>query len=107
MPQSAGQAGETDCSSAFPFTTVALLGGTGSLGWALTAYLLRKYPHIKIRVYSRGEHRQAALYAQFPQERRLSFLIGDVREKLATLPCSHGRTARHFWTEGEACSHRG
>ena len=63
MVQSAGQAGEADLSSAFPFSTVALLGGTGSLGCALTAYLLRQYPDIKIRIYSRGEHRQAALHA--------------------------------------------
>ena len=80
MQQSVGQAGEHADPSAFPFSTVAILGGTGSLGCALTAYLLSQYPDIKIRVYSRGEHRQAALHAQFPTERRLSFLIGDVRD---------------------------
>ena len=80
MEQSAGQAGEREIPTTFPFSTVALLGGTGSLGWALTAHLLSHYPHIKIRIYSRGEHRQAAMQAHFAGERRLSFLIGDVRD---------------------------
>ena len=80
MPQSAGQADQREPLASFPFTTVALLGGTGSLGWALTTYLLQHYPHIKIRIYSRSEHRQAAMHAHFAGERRLSFLIGDVRD---------------------------
>ena len=78
MLQSVGQADGSE--PAFPFTTVALLGGTGSLGTALTHYLLGHYPYVKIRVYSRGEHRQATLRAHFPDEPRLSMLIGDVRD---------------------------
>ena len=80
MAQSAGQADERETPTPFPFTTVALLGGTGSLGWALAAYLLQQYSHIKIRIYSRGEHRQAEMHSYFADERRLSFLIGDVRD---------------------------
>ena len=64
----------------FPYSVVAITGGTGSFGHALTAHLLATYPGVRIRVISRGEHRQAAMQAHFPQEKRLSFLIGDVRD---------------------------
>ena len=64
----------------FPYSVVAITGGTGSFGHAMTAHLLATYPYVRIRVISRGEHRQAAMQAYFPQEKRLSFLIGDVRD---------------------------
>ena len=78
LQSSVGQA--EDVTPAFPFKTIALLGGTGSLGCAITQYLLCHYPDVKIRILSRGEHRQAAMRMQFPGIHRLSFLIGDVRD---------------------------
>jgi len=58
---------------------ILITGGTGSLGRALTARLL-KYDVKVIRIYSRDEAKQIAMEAQF-RDSRLRFLIGDIRDK--------------------------
>ena len=61
--------------------TVLVTGGTGSWGQELTSQLLAMKPGPKkIIIYSRGEHRQVAMKAKFPNP-KLKFVIGDVRDK--------------------------
>lgn len=58
---------------------VLITGGTGSLGRALTEKLL-KLDVAAIRIYSRHEWEQIQMERQL-KDRRLRFLIGDVRDK--------------------------
>ena len=62
-----------------------ITGATGSYGAALTRYLLA-HTDCRIRLYSRGEHRQNELAAALGHNPRLTFIIGDVRS---------ARTLRH------------
>lgn len=62
-----------------------ITGGSGTLGKALTKYLLKnKMPH-GIRIYSRGEALQwdmrNELEQEFGKDIPVSFLIGDIRDK--------------------------
>lgn len=58
---------------------ILITGGTGSLGTALTKRLLKT--NVKtIRIYSRDEWKQTQMQNEIP-DRRLRFLIGDVRDK--------------------------
>ena len=58
---------------------ILITGGTGSLGSALTAKLL-KTDVDTIRIFSRDELKQSEMESHFHDE-RLRFLIGDVRDK--------------------------
>ena len=58
---------------------ILITGGTGSLGAALTARLLKTDVDI-IRIFSRDELKQSQMKSQFNND-RLRFLIGDVRDK--------------------------
>ena len=58
---------------------ILITGGTGSLGTALTARLLKTDVDI-IRIFSRDELKQSQMKSQF-NNNRLRFLIGDVRDK--------------------------
>lgn len=61
---------------------VLVTGGTGSWGHELVLQLLDKYPDIKeVRIYSRGEHKQVQMKQEFNGDRRLKFIIGDVRDR--------------------------
>jgi len=58
-----------------------LLGGTGTLGHAITTKLLEQ-PDINIRILARGEHRLARMQKRFHADKdRLSFFVGDIRDK--------------------------
>lgn len=59
-----------------PSAKYALLGGTGTLGRELTRLLLSK--GAEVTCFSRGEHAQKRLAADFPSVR---CLIGDVRDR--------------------------
>ena len=64
--------------------TVLITGGTGSLGKALTAHILERYPAVKkLVIFSRDEQKQFQMAQEFPFEKypQLRFLIGDVRDK--------------------------
>jgi len=63
----------------FKGKTILITGGTGSLGNALTKKLLSTDVG-KIRIFSRDELKQVNMKSQF-QDKRLRFLIGDVRDK--------------------------
>ncbi|SVC23342.1 uncharacterized protein METZ01_LOCUS276196, partial [marine metagenome] len=58
---------------------ILITGGTGSLGTALTAKLLKENVDT-IRIFSRDELKQSQMESHFNNE-RLRFLIGDVRDK--------------------------
>lgn len=64
--------------------SLLITGGTGSLGKALTQFILSKYPKIKkLIIYSRDEQKQFLMAQDFPVEQfpQIRFLIGDVRDK--------------------------
>jgi len=62
------------------FQTVLITGGTGSLGQALTRFLL-DHTDATIRIYSRSELPQALMQQAFRADRdRLRFFLGDVRD---------------------------
>jgi len=58
---------------------ILIVGGTGSLGSALTRKLLESQVK-KIRIFSREEWKQVQLQSQI-KDSRLRFLIGDIRDK--------------------------
>lgn len=58
---------------------VLITGGTGSLGRALTKRLLETEVDV-VRIYSREEFKQIQMQSVF-DDKRLRFLIGDVRDK--------------------------
>lgn len=62
------------------FSTICITGGTGSLGHALTAFLLA-HTEATIRILSRDEVKQDAMAQIFAlHSSRLRFLLGDIRE---------------------------
>ncbi len=59
-----------------------ITGGTGSFGQAMTDRLLRNPKVGAVRIYSRGELRQAKMKERLSEHwERLRFFIGDVRDK--------------------------
>lgn len=59
--------------------TVLITGGTGSLGTALTKYLLAQREQHTIRIFSRDELKQEAMKKAIP-DKRVRYLLGDVRD---------------------------
>lgn len=62
---------------------ILITGGTGSLGKALTKYILTKYPGIKrLVIYSRDEQKQYQMAQEYPESRypAMRYFIGDVRD---------------------------
>ncbi|WLE98255.1 MAG: SDR family NAD(P)-dependent oxidoreductase [Candidatus Electrothrix communis] len=62
---------------------VLITGGTGTVGKALVAHLLNRYPDIgKIVIYSRDEQKHFSMAALFPPEKySVQFVLGDVRDR--------------------------
>lgn len=61
---------------------ILITGGTGAFGQAFTRYLLKHVDPTRIVIYSRNEfnqHLMATALAQY--EKRLRFMIGDVRDR--------------------------
>jgi UDP-N-acetylglucosamine 4,6-dehydratase (inverting) len=68
----------------FEKKTILITGGTGSLGKALTAYIIKKFPKIKkIIIFSRDEQKQFQMAHEYPRDKfpQIRFFIGDVRDK--------------------------
>jgi UDP-glucose 4-epimerase len=61
--------------------TILITGGTGSFGSAVTAALLKLNPK-KVVIFSRDEKKQFDL-ANYFDDKRLSFIIGDIRDREA------------------------
>ncbi len=63
--------------------SILITGGTGSLGKALTAHILKVYPEVKkIIIFSRDEQKQFEMAQDYPTDQfpQLRFFIGDVRD---------------------------
>lgn len=60
---------------------ILLTGGTGSFGNAFVPIILKKYNPKKIIIFSRDEMKQWEMAKKFPNDKRLRFFIGDVRDK--------------------------
>src|SRR3989344_3116781 len=59
---------------------VLVTGGTGSIGSEIVRHLLKTKAR-QIRVFSRDEHKQHELKGELGHDKRLRFLIGDIRDK--------------------------
>lgn len=64
----------------FKGKTVIVTGGTGSIGSEMVKRLLET-DVAQIRVFSRDEHKQHELQNELPKDKRLRWLIGDVRDR--------------------------
>jgi UDP-N-acetylglucosamine 4,6-dehydratase len=60
--------------------SVLITGGTGSLGKSLVKYLLEQTNARRIAILSRDELKQQHLRAQFQDDPRLRWFLGDVRD---------------------------
>ncbi len=60
--------------------SLLITGGTGSFGRAYAAHALASGVE-RVCIFSRGEHAQAEMAAQYPSQARLRFFIGDVRDR--------------------------
>lgn len=64
-------------------TSLLITGGTGSLGQALTKYILKNHPEVeRLIIFSRDEQKQYNMAQEYPPEKypQLRFFIGDVRD---------------------------
>jgi UDP-N-acetylglucosamine 4,6-dehydratase (inverting) len=64
--------------------SILITGGTGSLGKALTKYILKEWPDVKrLVIFSRDEQKQFQMAQDYPVSRypQIRFFIGDVRDK--------------------------
>jgi FlaA1/EpsC-like NDP-sugar epimerase len=64
----------------FDHKDILVTGGTGSIGSEIVRQLL-KTNVAKVRVYSRDEHKQHELRGELGEDTRLTFLLGDIRDK--------------------------
>ena len=69
--------------------SVLILGGTGTLGRALTKYILEHSPNSKITILSRDEHKQAQMKREFP---KVQFVLGDISDFQSISDAFKGKT---------------
>ena len=62
-------------------STILITGGTGSFGNAFLRMTLDEYDPKKIIIFSRDEMKQWEMAKRFPNDDRVRFFIGDVRDK--------------------------
>ncbi len=65
----------------FSNSTILITGGTGSFGKAFVPMTLARYKPKRLIIFSRDEMKQWDMQLQFQHDRRVTFIIGDVREK--------------------------
>lgn len=65
----------------FDNKSILITGGTGSFGNTFVPMLLEKYNPKRVIIFSRDEMKQWEMAKLFPNESRLRFFIGDVRDK--------------------------
>ncbi|MEP6804375.1 MAG: UDP-N-acetylglucosamine 4,6-dehydratase (inverting) [Flavobacterium sp.] len=77
----------------FDNKSILITGGTGSLGKALTRYILDSHPNIKkLVILSRDEQKQFIMAQEFPEHKfpQIRFLLGDVRDQERLIRAFHG-----------------
>ena len=62
-------------------SSILITGGTGSFGTKFIPMTLKKFNPKKIIIFSRDEMKQWEMAKEFPNEDRIRFFIGDVRDK--------------------------
>jgi len=62
-------------------TTILGLGFTGTFGHAFTKYILKHNQDTHIRIFSRDEYKQYTMAEEFNHDTRLSFMLGDIRDR--------------------------
>ena len=62
-------------------STILVTGGTGSFGHTFASMTLARYSVRKLIIYSRDEMKQWEMAKLYPNEPRIRFFIGDVRDK--------------------------
>ena len=62
-------------------STILITGGTGSFGNTFVPMTLAKYNPKKIIIFSRDEMKQWNMAKKFPDDKRVRFFIGDIRDK--------------------------
>lgn len=68
----------------FSGKSILITGGTGSLGKALTKYIIKWHSDVKkLIIFSRDEQKQFQMAQEYPQDKypQVRFFIGDVRDK--------------------------
>jgi UDP-N-acetylglucosamine 4,6-dehydratase len=70
--------------------TVLVTGGTGTFGRAFVARLLAVPGISKIIIFSRDELKQSQVQGMYPNEKRLRFFIGDIRDADRLKTAFHG-----------------
>ncbi len=60
---------------------ILVTGGTGSFGNAFVSSTLKKFPNVKIVIYSRDEIKQWEMAHEYKNDKRIKFMIGDIRDK--------------------------
>ncbi|MGF1555129.1 UDP-N-acetylglucosamine 4,6-dehydratase (inverting) [Paucihalobacter sp.] len=64
--------------------SILITGGTGSLGKALTAHILKHWPEVKrLVIFSRDEQKQYQMAQDYPMSKypQMRYFIGDVRDR--------------------------
>jgi UDP-N-acetylglucosamine 4,6-dehydratase len=61
--------------------SILITGGTGSFGHSFVPMTLKRYNPARLVIYSRDEMKQWEMAQKFTNDKRISFLIGDVRDK--------------------------
>lgn len=62
-------------------SSILITGGTGSFGKTFVPMTLEKYNPRRLVIFSRDEMKQWEMAQQYEGDRRVSFIIGDVRDK--------------------------
>ena len=65
----------------FKNSSILITGGTGSFGHKFTELTLKKYNPKRLIIFSRDEMKQWEMAKLFEDDKRISFFIGDVRDK--------------------------
>ncbi len=65
----------------FKNSSILITGGTGSFGNAFVPMTLKKYNPSKIVIFSRDEIKQWEMENKFNNDKRLRFVLGDIRDK--------------------------
>lgn len=61
--------------------SILITGGTGSFGHTFVPMTLKRYNPARLVIYSRDEMKQWEMAQKFADDKRVSFMIGDVRDK--------------------------